>query len=206
MLTGFATSLAMDLFGLHGWTKNAVINFQNERFLLYFMIFLVGSLFHHQQAFASPARGIAGYVVVNCTAWIPIMGYLFLFILPFVAPGKHVVSPVGDRVLLWFSFYLSLFTLLYLAIETFRRYVDRTGHVWRELDRNSYYVYIIHVIVMGVIAWSLLGFALPAHVKYPLVTIATWIMCNLIISGWRALTTPQTTVAGALTGAPRAAH
>jgi fucose 4-O-acetylase-like acetyltransferase len=43
-LIGFGYSLAMDIFGLQGWTKIGVLDFQNERLLIYFLAFLLGAL------------------------------------------------------------------------------------------------------------------------------------------------------------------
>ncbi len=39
---------------------------------------------------------------------------------------------------------------MYVMIESFWRYLDKTGRLWSELSRNSYGVYIIHVIVIGI--------------------------------------------------------
>jgi peptidoglycan/LPS O-acetylase OafA/YrhL len=35
-------------------------------------------------------------------------------------------------------------------VESFRLYVTKTGSLWQTLNRNSYGVYIIHVIVIGI--------------------------------------------------------
>jgi fucose 4-O-acetylase-like acetyltransferase len=71
---------------------------------------------------------------------------------------------------------------MYLVIETFRRYLDRTGRIWQELNRNSFYVYIIHVIVIGVIALVLLNTALPSVVKYLALVVTAYVASNLIVS------------------------
>ncbi len=71
---------------------------------------------------------------------------------------------------------------MYLVIETFWRYVDRNGKIWAELNRNSYYVYIIHVIVIGLIALLLLNTNLPSLVKYLTLTVTAYIASNLIVS------------------------
>ena len=43
-LIGFVNSASRDIFGLRGWTEIGVLDFQNERFLIYFMVFLLGAL------------------------------------------------------------------------------------------------------------------------------------------------------------------
>ena len=43
-LIGFVYSAGMDLFDLRGWTLTPLLDFQNERVLIYFMFFLLGAL------------------------------------------------------------------------------------------------------------------------------------------------------------------
>ena len=62
---------------------------------------------------------------------------------------------------------------------------DKPGEIWSELNKNSYYVYIIHVIVTGVIALLLLNTTLPSIVKYLILTVSTFVASNLIISIFR---------------------
>jgi surface polysaccharide O-acyltransferase-like enzyme len=92
-----------------------------------------------------------------------------------------------DRLIWWLSFYLSLLCLVYLMVETFWRYLDKTGRSWGELNRNSYGVYIIHVIVIGVFGTLLLNLNLPALVKYPTLVVLTYVVSNLIVSVCRSL-------------------
>ena len=90
---------------------------------------------------------------------------------------------------MWLGFHLSLLCLLYLMIETFRRYFDKPGRIWNELNQNSYYVYIIHVIVIGGIALLLLNTAVPSILKYLILTLSTTVASNLIVSLYRRAVT-----------------
>jgi surface polysaccharide O-acyltransferase-like enzyme len=81
--------------------------------------------------------------------------------------------------------------MLYLLIQSFWRYLDRTGRIWSELNKNSFYVYIIHVIVLGVIALLLLNLALPALLKYLILAVSTILASNLIVSLYRRAVTSQ---------------
>jgi surface polysaccharide O-acyltransferase-like enzyme len=72
-------------------------------------------------------------------------------------------------------------------VETFWRYFGKTGRIWSELNRNSYGVYIIHVIVIGVFGTLLLNLNLPALVKYPMLIVLTYLVSNLIVSVYRSL-------------------
>ena len=49
------------------------------------------------------------------------------------------------------------------------------------LNRNSYYVYIIHMIVLGIVALGLINISLPAGIKYVLLAILTFIISNAIV-------------------------
>jgi fucose 4-O-acetylase-like acetyltransferase len=184
-IVGMIYSFGMEIFGLSGWTLTPLLDFQNERLLLYFMIFLLGSLALQQNAFATKPTHKRMYIFVNLTVWIPILIYIFFLLIPFLNPGASVTTPVVDRLIVWLSFYLSLFSLLYVFIQTFWRYVDRTGRIWEELNRNSYAVYIIHVVVMGVIALVLLNSAMSSVLKYFTLTVSTYIASNLIVSLYR---------------------
>lgn len=79
--------------------------------------------------------------------------------------------------------------LIYLMVQTFWRYVDKAGRVWSELNKNSYGVYIIHVIVLGVIAVLLLNSGMPSLLKYLTLTVSTFLVCNLIVSLYRRAVT-----------------
>jgi peptidoglycan/LPS O-acetylase OafA/YrhL len=75
--------------------------------------------------------------------------------------------------------------LLYVMITTFRKYLNKQGAIIMELNKNSYGVYIIHVIVMGSIALTMLDTAVPSLLKYFILTVLTFIVSNLIVSFYR---------------------
>ena len=176
------SSVAFDLLNTEGWTKTALIDFQNERLLVYFALFLLGSLGFRQGALASRPGSKKLYIAVNATAWIPVSVYTVLLIIWFLKPDFMLVSPVVGSVIFWLSFCLSVLSLMYLTIETFHFYLDRPGRIWNELNKNSYYVYIIHVIVLGGIALVLLNTTLPSLLKYLILSGSTYVASNLIVS------------------------
>ena len=180
-------SVGMDVFGLGGWTETPLIDFQNERLLIYFLVFLLGALAFRQNIFGEGPKSKKLYIITILTAWIPIIVYTILRLYPLLSPGKFIFSAGIDKLLLWFSFALSLLCLVYLMVETFWRYVDKTGKIWNELNKNSYGVYIIHVIVLGCIALVMLNINIPSLLKYLILTISTFVVCNLIISFYRSL-------------------
>jgi hypothetical protein len=187
LLIGFAYSAGMDLLGLCGWTKTALLDFQNERLLIYFLAFLMGALYFRMGVFEAGPRGRVLYHVMNSIAWVPVMAYIVLLLYPWLHPGRFIVSPMADKLLLSSSYQLSLLCLMYVLIETFRRYVDKPGWLRDGLNRNSYAVYVIHVVVLGGLALILLNTALPSLWKYTILTLSTFVVSHLIVSCGRAV-------------------
>jgi len=187
-LIGFLYSVSMGaIFGFRSWTKTPLIDFENERLLVNFLIFLLGALSFRQKVFASKPTSKKLYILVSSIAWIPVTINIFFLIIPLFSPAGFMISPVVDKLIYWLSFYLSLLCLMYVSIETFWRYFDKTGKILNTLNKNSYGVYIIHVIVLGVIALLLLNINIPSLWKYLILAVSTFAASNLIVSLFRSL-------------------
>ena len=91
-----------------------------------------------------------------------------------------LITSLVDRLIYWLCFYLSMLCLLWLMIETFRRYFGKAGRLWGVLKQNSYYVYIVHVIVLGSIGVLLLNAAIPSLLKYVILAGSTYAASNAI--------------------------
>lgn len=186
-LVGFVYSFSIGgLLGFRSWTLTPLLDFENERLLLYFMVFLLGVLSFQQKIFAEKPQKKTFYVVISSIAWIPVTLHIFARLYPFFFPDGFEVTPLY-RLVWWISFYLALLCLQYVMTVSFWWYFDRTGRLWQELNRNSYGVYIIHVIVIGVFGTLLLSVSLPAVVKYLLLIVLAYTFSNLIVSGYRWL-------------------
>lgn len=186
-LLGFIYSICMDIFGGLGWTKTIFIDFQNERLLIYFLIFLLGALCLKLKTFESKGKIKKFYIILSCTVWIPVMLYISLLFNSLLNPEKYIVSEIVDSLLIHFSFLLSLLCLLYVMINTFRFFLNKSGKISKEMHRNSYNVYIIHVIVIGVIALTMLDTAIPSLLKYLILTVSTYSASNLIVYFYRKI-------------------
>ncbi|MFC2156701.1 acyltransferase family protein [Acidobacteriota bacterium] len=182
---GFIFLFCMDIFGGQGWTKTILIDFQNERLLIYFMIFLLGSLCFKQKTFESQGKGKRTYIILGLTAWIPVYLYISLHFYSLRHLGKYLVSEIIDAVFIQFTILLSMLCLMYLAINTFRFFLNKPGRISKEMNKNSYGVYIIHTIVLGGIALSMLDTSIPSLVKHLILTVSTYIVCSLIVSFYR---------------------
>ena len=186
---GFINSFVMSYFHLEGWTKTFVLDFQNERLIIYFLIFLLGALCYKQKVFEKAPDSKAMYITFSATAWLPINIYVFWIIYLFLNPGSFLFSGIIDRVALWLSFHLSLLSLIYLLVSTFRFYINGQGPIREELNNNSYNVYIIHTIVLGAVAMTMLNMQISSLVKYLILTFVTFLLSNLIVSVYRRLKT-----------------
>jgi fucose 4-O-acetylase-like acetyltransferase len=175
-------SFCMDFFNLYGWTKTILIDFQNERILIYFMVFLLGALCYKLRIFESEWKNKKLDITLHCTGWIPVNLYIFLLIYSLIKPGEYLFSEIVDTLILRLNLVLSLAYLLYVMITTFRKYLNKQGAILMELNKNSYGVYIIHVIVMGSIALTMLNTAIPSLLRYFILTTSTFIASNLIVS------------------------
>ena len=178
---GFIYSVVASVLGWIGWTKTPLIDFQNERLLPYFLVFLLGTLCYRKKIFDTDKRNMKLYIAVNATAWIPINVYVITLLNYIFRPGKYLISEGTDLLLLWFGFHLSLLALLYCAVATFKYFFNRQGRFGRELGRLSYGVYIIHIAVMGPIALALLHTDTTGILKYPVLALATYAGSNLIV-------------------------
>lgn len=174
------------LVEFRSWTHSALLDFENERVIMYFLVFLLGAFCYRQDVFAEKPKSQTGYIIASSIVWIPVMGHVFVRLYPVFNPAGFTVTSLY-RLLWWLTFDLALLGMMYVMIETFRRYLDKTGPVWSELNRNSYGVYIIHVVVIGIFGTLLLQTTLPALAKYLILIVATYVGSNLLVSAYRAL-------------------
>jgi hypothetical protein len=171
--------------GFRSWTLTPVLDFENERILVYFLSFLVGALCFQKNIFAEKPKSKTLYIVANSLSWLPVTGHIFARLWPFFVPG-FTITPLY-RLLWWLSFHLSLISMVYTMVETFWRYFDKTGKLWTALNKNSYGVYIIHVMMIGIFGTLLLNLNLPALAKYLLLIVLTYGSSNGIVSVYRSL-------------------
>jgi hypothetical protein len=164
---GFVTSSFIGSWlGFRSWTLTPILEYENERLLMYFMAFLLGVLVYRQRTFVKKPQSKTPYIVASSVASIPVTGHIFTRIYPFFFPQGFEVTPL-DRLIWPATFYLALVVMVFVMIEGFRFYLTRTSPIWRELNRNSYGVYTIHVIVIGIFGTLLLSTGWSALVKYP---------------------------------------
>jgi hypothetical protein len=190
-LLGLAYSIALNVLHGEGWTKTVLVDFQNERLPVYFFVFLSGSLCFARRTFESRSHGKRFALVMTTTVWIPVTLYVWWARYEASHPGQDLFSGLLDTLLIKLLLLVSILGLLTLVINIFGMFMNTPGKITKELNRNSYGVYIIHAVVLGGIAWILLPTTLLTWVKYLLLTGATYAVCNLLVSFYQRFIKPE---------------
>jgi surface polysaccharide O-acyltransferase-like enzyme len=185
-LASVVYSFTIELAGISGWTKTWVVDFQNERLLPYFAMFLLGALAYQSELFSRKTESKTMYYVVNGISWLPILLYLAFFLYPYLSGGKYIISKTPHMFIKWVWFYLSLLSMLYIFVKSFQLYLNRQGKVGEILNSSSYHVYIVHMAVLGILAVCLLRLNLHPMLKFLLLTLGTWILSNILSVVYRA--------------------
>lgn len=188
-IIGVVSSVVISSFGLTGWTHNKLIDFQNERLLIYFMSFMLGALCNKLKVFESEKNNRL-YIIVNVVLTLALSiftAFALNLFFNIITPDRNhfFISEMADRIVYYSTAILSMLSFLYILIHVFRFFFNKTNELMMVLNRNSYSVYIIHTVVLGLLALILLPVAIPAFFKYLILTISTFILSNMIIYSYR---------------------
>ena len=180
-LIGFVYSYVMSWYGFYGWTKTLLLDFQNERILIYFMAFLVGALCCKLDIFDRKPAGKKLYYLLCATIWIPMNVYIMFLLNLILNPGQYIISGATDTAMTWLGFHLSLLGMMVIVINTFRYYLSRGGKFVTWLNKCSFGVYVVHFIAMGFAGTALLRSTMPSLLKYGLLTLITFAVSNVVV-------------------------
>ena len=176
--------------GLNYWTHNILLHFQNERLLVYFSSFLLGTLCNKLGVFESAKKNKKLYLISNVVLTISLGIFTAValnFFFNIITPGRnhYFVSEMVDRIAYYTTATSSMLSFLYVLIHVFRFNFNKINPLMSQLNKSSYSVYIIHTIVLGVIATALLPLNIPAFAKFLLLTILTFFLSNMIIYAYQ---------------------
>lgn len=176
--------------GLTGWFDTALLHFQRERLLIYFMAFLLGSLCYKLKVFEAGKKNKRLYLYANIVLTVVLSVFTVVALNSFfnlIDPQRnyHFISAFGDRVVYYLTAILSQLSILYIFLYSFRHKLNKTNALMTELNNNSYSVYIIHMIVMGVIGLTLFDLPIPGMLKFTILAVLTFAVSNLLLYGWR---------------------
>lgn len=189
-VAGVIYSMIISEAGLRGWTHSTILDFQNERLLVYFMSFLLGSLCCRLNVFAGERPDYKIYTAANISLVISLTIFTLLALNLFynlIEPGRNYffISEFADRLVYYSTAILAMMSFLQVLIHAFRWNLDKTNRFLSELSKNSYSVYIIHMVVLGVVALAMLRLPVHGGVKYLLLSAVTFLLSNMIIYSWR---------------------
>ena len=174
---------------LRGWYHSLLLDFQIERLLIYFMAFLLGSLCNKLNVFDWP-KNRKHYTIANIVMSLSITVFTVVALNLFfniIDPTRNFffISEFVDRIIYYGSSLLVMLSILYVLIYVFRFSFNKANSLLTQLNRSSYSVYIIHIIVMGVIALVLLKVQIPAMLKFLILSITTFTISNMLIYSYQ---------------------
>lgn len=189
---GVVYSMVISGLDLRGWYHSALLHFQKERLLIYFMAFLLGSLCNKQKVFESKNKNKKLYIWANVALTLSLSLFTVVALNLFfnmIDPSRNYffVSETMDRIAYYTSAMLSILSILYVLIYVFRFSLNKCNALMKELNRNSYAVYIIHLPIIGISALLLLNLSIPVILKFFLVTTLTFVVSNALVYAYRKL-------------------
>lgn len=186
---GSVYGVLISSLGYAGWFNSAILHFQNERLLVYFLSFLLGTLCYKLNIFEKPL-GKKWYIASNVVMTFSLGIFTVVALNTFfnlIDPQRnfYFISAFVDRVFYYATGLISMLALLHVLLYTFQKSLNKTNSLFSELSRNSYSVYIIHMIVIGVLAMPLVQLHIPAMIKFIILSILTFGISNMMIYSWR---------------------
>jgi len=191
-IIGVAYAMSISISGLTGWAHGPLFDFQRERLLVYFMAFLLGSLCYKLNVFESYDKKVKSFIISNVVLAFSLTVFTVIAINIFyniIDPARdhYYFSSLIDRLLYYISLILSMLSFLHIFIHTFRFNFNKSNSLLDQMNKNSYQVYIIHMIVLGVLALVMVKMAIPAFIKYLILTILTFTVSNIIVYAYRSI-------------------
>ncbi|NQU86242.1 MAG: acyltransferase family protein, partial [Mariniphaga sp.] len=189
---GLIYSMVISLSGLKGWAHTPVFDFQRERFLVYFMVFFLGSLCYKLKVFESQNKNVRLFIVaiaVLIPTLIVFRAVALNFFYNIIEPNRNYffVSEPIDRLIYYALILISMLSFLYVFVHVFRFKFNKSNKIADQLNRNSYQVYIIHTIVLGIIATILIQITISPVVKYFILFIFTFVVCNVLVYAYQRI-------------------
>jgi len=187
---GIVYSMVISEAGLTGWTHSPLLDFQNERLVVYFMSFLLGSLCNKLKIFESERQNPKIHFITSATLLFSLTIYtVFALNLFFnlVEPGRNhfYISTFGDRAVYYSAALISMLSFLHVFTHIFRKNFNKTSKILSELSSYSFSVYIIHMVVLGLLALAMINLPVHGGIKFVLLSALTFLMSNMIIYTWK---------------------
>jgi len=181
LIVCFIYSFIIDYFEFIGWTKTILIDFQNERLLIYFVVFILGVQYYMLDAFSKIKMRKKINILIHSVGCISINLYIFFIVYELINPNDFVVNKIVHIALYRMFFTLALTYLLFAFISLFKDKINITNKFTRMLNSSSYGVYIIHVIALGIISTTLLNIDISHFMKFTITVLITYLICITLV-------------------------
>lgn len=162
--------------GPEKWTGFGPFDFQVSRVLLYFGYFLTGALIGVID-FNETLFSLNAPFVKKWRLWAGLSLLIFI-LLRLVTPvlvkavDENKISALTS-LLIYYSIYVLTGTLTCIAFVTVIRKLTGNGFkYWSSLSQNAYLIYLVHFVFVTWMQFLLLGWQLPATMKFGLTFIA----------------------------------
>lgn len=179
-------SVLISYFDLKGWYHSYFIDFQIERIAVYFLFFLLGSKIYSMNVFHGKLNKkiyIWSNVAMSLSMTIyTVISLNFFFNLIDANREFYFLSSVGDRLFYYLSLYILALSFIHILVYPFYNSLNKTNSFSKYLNANSYYVYIIHMVVIGIVAIPVLKFEIPLMLKFAIISILAYLLSNLLVS------------------------
>lgn len=155
-----------------------MLGFSPPAVLYYGSFFVIGYLYHHYRAstasLASRVRWCGGLAAILFP--LSLHASHLEFAAPGGALGYHVLAVTLHAICTW--------TLIWLFVGVALRWFDRPTAWVLYLSQSAYWVYLLHLPVVCVVAWLLLPVDVHALVKFSVVASVTTIVCFATYHYW----------------------
>lgn len=190
-IIGVSYSMIISSLDLVGWFHSGLFHFQNERIITYFMFFLLGAICYKVRVFdrdLSKKYFIISNVVLTLSMSLYTIVALNLFF-NIVNPERnyYFISEFFDRLFYYIFLMLTVLSLIQILVYTFKKSLNKTSWITTQLNLNSYFVYIIHVVIIGLVSLALINIQLPTYVKLLIVVVLTFLISNILVYMYRVL-------------------
>ena len=154
------------------------LGFDPAAFIYYGSFFVIGYVYHHYRA--ATAR------LVNYTRWCAIASAVLF---PFSLYARHLeytgpYGAVGVHVLVIVAHALCTWALIWFFVGAALRWFDRRTPWALYASNSAYWVYLLHLPVIALVAWLLAPVNVSAVVKFAVVGSVTTVVCFVTYHYW----------------------
>ena len=181
MVTVLSTTY-LKVNGLAGWVKSPFLDFQIERLIIYFCYFLLGIYVFSVNKIDTWLENKTAITIANFTSWIPMTLYVSIIIYSLIKPNAYIVSQFADELFKQIFFHWTLMVLLFSCLFTCKKYFNKDTQLSRFIAKNSFSVYIIHTIVLGLVAMPMLAIEMPSMLKNLVLVLSTFVVCQIVVT------------------------